>query len=226
MDNHLRIAQITDVHLGSTFDGDTFSSYMKDISKRNVDLLCVTGDFVDDETKRKDMVKACKALGEFKSTYGVYFVFGNHEVGYYPKYRDFDTADLIDELKLNNVTILEDQVIEIGDFYLIGRKDLSNPTRLSIDELIEGLDDKYKIVLNHQPNDYDSEKGKVDLVLSGHTHGGNVFPINFLINMLNDQTYGIKKLNNTNFIVSSGISCWALPFNNVTIQEYVIIDIN
>ena len=85
---------------------------------------------------------------------------------------------------------------------------------------------KYTILLDHQPNDYSNEKGKVDLVLSGHTHGGNLLPVNFLVYAKNDQTYGMEEIDNTIFIVSSGISCWGMPMNNVTIQEYVIVNIN
>lgn len=227
MNRSLRIAQITDVHLCATFGGDKFGEYMDEISGKNVDLLVLTGDFVDDETKRTDMVKACDALGRVKTTYGVYFAFGNHEAGYYEDYRDFKRSDLVDNLLRNNVIILEDEVAEFDDFYIIGRKDKSYKGRQSIDELVADLDkDKYKILLNHQPNDYDNEKGKVDLVLSGHTHGGNIIPVNFFVFFLNDQVYGMKEIDGTNFLVSSGISDWELPFNNVTIQEYVIITIN
>lgn len=86
--------------------------------------------------------------------------------------------------------------------------------------------DKYIIMLDHQPNDYANEKGMADLVLSGHTHGGNLFLINFIVMASNDQTYGIKTIDSTTFIVSSGISQWAIPYNTCIFNEYVLIDIN
>ena len=64
-----------------------------------------------------------------------------------------------------------------------------------------------------------------DLVLFGHTHGG-LFLINFIVMASNDQTYGIKTIDNTTFIVSSGISQWAIPYNTCIFNEYVLIDIN
>lgn len=223
----LVIGQITDSHLGSTFNGQGLKNYVLEMAKNNLDLLVITGDFVDDDTTKEDMIIACSAFSEIKTTYGVYYVFGNHDKGYF-KYRDFDTSDLVAELIKNNVKVLEDEVVEIGeDYYLIGRKDKSDKSRKKVDELVSNLDEnRYKIILDHQPNDYKNERGKADLVLSGHTHGGNIFPINFFVSAANDQTYGLKVLDNTTFIVSSGISDWALPFNNVTIQEYVIIRIN
>ena len=228
MNNSLKIAQITDVHLGNTFDGKGFTKYIEEISELNPDILVVTGDFVDDETKKEEMIIACEALGNAKTKYGVYFIHGNHDKGYYPKYRNYGKEDLNNELIKNNVNILEDEYVLINDeFYIIGRKDKSDKSRLSMDELMNGIDNsKYTILLDHQPNDYNNEKGKVDLVLSGHTHGGNLLPVNFLVYAKNDQTYGMEEIDNTTFIVSSGISCWGMPMNNVTIQEYVIVNIN
>lgn len=89
--------------------------------------------------------------------------------------------------------------------------------------------DKYTIVLDHQPNDYDAEAAaRVDLVLSGHTHGGQMIPMGQLMRWFHiggDNVYGFERLGNTNFIVTSGISDWALQFKTGTRSEYVIIDI-
>ncbi len=223
----LRIAQITDSHLGTTFSGEGLYNYILEIAKNDLDLFVITGDYVDDDTKKSDMVKACSAFSQIKTTYGVYFVFGNHDKGYY-NYRDFSTQDLVNELEKNGVIVLEDEYVEIGDdYYLIGRQDKTKKNRMKMEDLTKNLDNKrYRILLDHQPNDYDNEKGLVDMVLSGHTHGGNIIPINLFVKAANDQIYGIKEISGTTFIVSSGISAWAIPFNNCTIQEYVIININ
>jgi len=84
------------------------------------------------------------------------------------------------------------------------------------------------IVLNHQPNDYDNESEVgVDLVLSGHTHGGQFFPLGPLgvLFGFNDAYYGSEEIENTTFIVNSGIGDWAIQFKTGTISEYGIIDI-
>lgn len=224
-----RIVQITDSHIGATMSGETFYNYMLDINKTNPDIVVVTGDFVDDDTKLKDMVKACEGLGALKTNYGVFFVYGNHDRGYFD-YRDFDNDRLRKELRENNVTILEDIGVNlVGNLYLIGRQDAHITNRRSAEKLMEYMDqEKYVIVLDHQPNDYKNESAAgIDLVLSGHTHGGQVFPLQIIDKMIgtNNQIYGMKKIDNTTFIVSSGIGDWAVLFKTGTIAEYVVIDI-
>lgn len=230
----LKIALIADAHLGTTFNGDGFGKHIAKIQEQNPDLLVIAGDFVDDETHKKDMVKACEILKNFKSKYGVYLVFGNHDKGY-NRFRAFSSKELIDELKKNNVKVLFDEVISLNDdYYLIGRKDYSEihekiGTRLSMSELTENLDkNKYMIVLDHQPTDYKNQaEAEVDLVLSGHTHGGQLFPFNQVGKWIgaNDLVYGHEKRNKTDFIVTSGISDWAIKFKTGTKSEFVIINL-
>ena len=95
--------------------------------------------------------------------------------------------------------------------------------------LTEGLDkEKFIIVLDHQPSDYDAQAAAgVDLVLSGHTHGGQLIPITYVGEWIgvNCRTYGREKRENTEFIVSSGISDWAILFKTGCKSEYVVIDV-
>lgn len=227
--DNFRITQITDSHIGTTMDGNDFIKYMEKVNKTNPDIVVVTGDFVDDDTTYEDMIKGCRGLGKLKTKYGVYFVYGNHDKGYYD-YRDYTDEDIRKELTKNNVTILEDDNIEILDnIVLVGRQDAQVFDRKSMKELSSKIDkNKYIITLDHEPNDYNSEeKENIDLVLSGHTHGGQLFPIGQMSVMLgiNDSYYGIETRNKTKFIVSSGIGNWAIKFKTGTIAEYVVIDI-
>lgn len=238
----LRIAHMADCHIGATFDGKEFGTYLKEIQAEGPDLLVITGDFVDDSTSREDMFSACEALGEVTFPYGIFFVYGNHDKGYYN--RDaYTTQELETALEANGVTVLEDETLLIADtFYLIGRKDReagnrnsytpddeSTSPRLPIEDLTAPLDpDKYTIVLNHQPNDYTAEAAAgVDLVLSGHTHGGQLIPLAPIGVLMgaNDRAYGKEVRGSTTFIVTSGISNWELNFKTGTKSEYVIIDI-
>lgn len=227
--DRFRIAQISDSHIGATMDGKDFSNYMKLINRAKPDVVVITGDFVDDDTTYNDMVESCKALGNLKTRYGVYFVYGNHDKGY-SNYRGFDDNILRKELEKNNVKILEDSYVDIGEnIILVGRKDAQETNRLSAKDLTKDLDkNKYIIMLDHEPNDYKNEvSSSVDLVLSGHTHGGQLIPLGpiGLLLKANDSIYGIEKRNNTNFIVSSGLGDWAIKFKSGTKSEYVIIDI-
>lgn len=226
----LKIAAIADSHLGITLDGDKFSAEMERIQAENPDIVFVAGDFVDDDSCRADMEKSCEALGKLKTKYGVYLIFGNHDEGYYESLRDFTFDDLCVELHKNNVNILTDETVLIDDrFYIIGRNDRSVPNRLPMDTLMKGLDEsKYMIVLDHQPNDYDAEaETAADLVISGHTHGGHIYPAGYigLITKMNDRVYGTETRNDTDFVVTSGISGWGIPFKTGTISEYLILNV-
>ena len=253
----LRVGLIADSHLGTTFDGAGFAAHMKTLQAEKPDVVVVAGDFVDERSSRADMVAACKALGGLETPYGVYFVFGNHDKGNYSgghagqtpegirkagkrsglmPDRDFTAEDLVNELEANGVTVLQDETVLLDDrFYLIGRQDASEETenrggRASMQELTQGLDEQYySIVLDHQPHDYDGEAASgVDLVLSGHTHGGQLIPLVQLIDWFgfgDDNVYGLERRADTDFVVTSGISDWAISFKTGCRSEYVIVDI-
>ena len=231
----LRVVFFADSHIGTTFDGEKFAEHVKKMQTFSPDIVFVVGDFVDDDTTKRDMIAASKALSALETTYGVYFVFGNHDEGYHDAHkRGFTKADLIKELQKNNVSVLQDDIVFLDDaFAVIGRKDVSENhrrrTRLPMKELAKSIDkDYFSIVLDHQPNDYDNqEKAKVDLVLSGHTHGGQLFPLTKVGEWIgaNDKTYGLERRSETNFIVTSGISDWTLKFKTGAKSEFVIVDI-
>ena len=184
----------------------------------------ITGDFIDDGTSDEDIIKSCFALSLLKPKYGVYYVYGNHDRGYYSNKGQLLTEELIK----NNVNVLVDDIVNINDYiYLIGRNDSSHE-RKSIGELVDDIDESYYLIdLNHQPTDYDNEKDKVDLVLSGHSHGGQFFPLGYIGKLIkeNDEFYGLHKRGNTTFIVNSGMSNWELMFKTFTHSEYGVIEV-
>ena len=225
-----RIAQITDSHVGATMNGDDFYDYMLEINKTNPDIVVVTGDYIDDDTSLKDFKRSCEGLGALNTKYGVYFVFGNHDKGYF-RNRDYGEQEIREELEKNNVSILEDEGLDIPNtnIYLIGRQDRQVKSRQTALELMNNVDlNKYVIVLNHQPNDYKNEEdAQIDLVISGHTHGGQIFPLMIFDKLVgaNNQIYGMETRGNTTFIVSSGIGDWSVKFRTFTKAEYVVIDL-
>lgn len=232
----LRVVQIADSHLGTTFDADGLHDYVLKINDLHPDVVVITGDFVDDDTSREDMIKGCEALGDLRTKYGVYFTYGNHDKGYFSeKAKGWTNEELQENLEKNGVVVMQDDVQLIDDrFYIIGRQDKSEESRGEVRktpaELMEGLDpDLYKIVLDHQPLEYDEEAlAGADLVLSGHTHGGQFFPVNQMGVMTKqfDRSYGHEKRDHTDFIVTSGISDWRLLFKTGCQSEYVVADIH
>ena len=226
----IRAVLFADSHIGATWSSDGFAEHMEDINNEHPDIVLIAGDFVDDGTNKDDMIKACEALGKLDTKYGVYYCFGNHDKGYYGSQRGFSAQELGDNLEKNGVHILEDEYEMIDDrICIVGRADKSDEDRKPIDKLLEGVDDdKYIIVMDHQPGDYDAEsKSAADLVVSGHTHGGQLFPMTHfgLFMSVNDRTYGYERRNGTDFLVTSGISDWELKFKTGTKSEYVVIDI-
>ena len=223
--NAFRIVQLSDSHIGTTFNGEELLNYVKEINKLNPDIVAITGDLIDDSTKDEDIVSATKSLGKLNAKYGVYFVYGNHDKGYFSS----KLGILSDNLQENNVMILEDASTEINNIIVMGRRDAGNKDRIEATELTKELDkNKYIIMLDHQPTDYDNEvEAGADLVLSGHTHGGQLFPLGQFGLLLgaNDMLYGMKKIDNTAFVVNSGISDWAIKFKTGTKSEYVVIDV-
>lgn len=224
----LKAALFADSHIGSTFDGDGFAKHLSTIEAQSPDILFITGDFVDDWSNKKDLQKACQALGKTDFKYGVWLVYGNHDGGFFNS-RDFDAKELKRLLTESGVHVLEDECVLVDDrFYVAGRQDASYGDRKDMDQLLSDTDkDKYTIVLDHQPNDYDNEAGHADLVLSGHTHGGQIIPIQLtsVLTGLVDRAYGHENRKGTDFIVTSGISDWELIFKTGTKSEYVILNI-
>lgn len=234
---NLKVVQFADSHVGTTFHADGLARHMDRIQATNPDLVLITGDFVDDETSREDMLGACEALSRLHPTYGVYFCFGNHDSGYYSDaLRGWSKQELVEGLEANGVIILEDEVTLIDNrFYIIGRADYSKESegrggRKSMEDLMSGLLPEYfTIVMDHQPHDYDNQAAaKADLVLSGHTHGGQLFPVGIIgeLSGANCKTYGRELRDQTNFIVTSGIGDWAIKFRSGCIAEYVVLDIS
>ncbi|MBP5155748.1 MAG: metallophosphoesterase [Clostridia bacterium] len=228
---NVRIVQVTDSHIGQVFDSAGFAKYMEDINALSPDAVVIVGDFVDDDTSKEDMLGGCDALGKLQTRYGVYFAWGNHDRGYYSESRrGWSYSELRARLEANGVIILEDDTAVIADsICLIGRKDRSDGRRKTAAELMQTAGkDKYTVMLDHQPHDFAAEaETGVDLVLCGHTHGGQFIPILHVGEWIgeNDLRYGHEKRGDTDFIVSSGIGCWGFKFKTGCFSEYVIIDI-
>lgn len=234
----LRVLQFADAHIGTTFDSRGFERAVAKMQTYNPDVVVITGDLVDSNTSVSEFEKCIALLKNLKTRYGIYYAFGNHDRTIAYSVGNSETRDsymrrgeeeVIRLLTDNGITVLRDESVLVDDrFYIIGREDKSSP-RASIAQLTQNLDlSKYMIVLDHQPCDYDAEAASgADLVLSGHTHGGQMLPLGPLVGLLgsNDLVYGHIGRNGTDFIVTSGISDWELKFKTGCKSEFVVIDI-
>lgn len=226
----LRIVGFSDSHVGTTFHGDKFPEFVARMNAEQPDLVVIAGDFVDDDTSYADMAESCRALSQLETKYGVYYVFGNHDQGYNGTRRGYGKAELVQNLRDNHVIVLEDDIVPIaGNVVLCGRIDAGQHSRMSMAELAENISaDSFSVILDHQPNDYAAQAAAgAGLVISGHTHGGQFFPINRAGEWIgaNDMTYGTAQQGLTRFLISSGISNWAFKFKTGCISEYFVIDL-
>ena len=146
----------------------------------------------------------------------------------------FGPEEIKENLENNGITVLDDEVVCLDDVNIIGRKDASfwgeNP-RLSSEELYQKIpEDKksnYTILLDHQPLDLNENADVgVDLQLSGHTHGGQLFPMGIIQSLASDTLVsGSREIGDFTAITSSGIAGWRYPIKTGARSEYVVINV-
>lgn len=230
-----RVALIADVHFGVSLDEEELAEKCAEISAQKADVVILCGDIVDNSTTREGMYTVFRELGKIESTYGVFYVHGNHDRPMRMIGSAFTEAELVAAIEQSGITILQDEAAQITeDFVLVGREDRSAERseggRASIAELLSTVDHAdFVLTLDHQPNQY-AENGAAgtDLLLSGHTHGGQIFPIDILQELIpfNDAVYGYYEIDTDSAaIVTSGFAGWAFPIKTAAPAEYVIIDI-
>jgi predicted MPP superfamily phosphohydrolase len=125
------------------------------------------------------------------------------------------------------IQLLRDSVVTLPcGIQLIGRDDRHNRKRHSLQELMVNIDkSKPIILLDHQPFDLEkTEAAGIDLQFSGHTHHGQIWPINWVTDYIFEQSHGYRQWGNSHVYVSSGLSLWGPPFRIGTHSEMVIFN--
>lgn len=226
-----RIAQISDLHMGTTMDTEELRGYCETIRRQEPDIVFLTGDIFDEQTDKSMMEQAAAVLGSMDAAYGVYYVWGNHDPNLYVADPAYNRDQLRSVLINNRIRVLENEAVQITpQLAVIGRVDLSlDRNRKSVGELMAGLNpDSYRIVLDHRPVELEENaKAGVDLQLSGHTHAGQIWPTGQLAELLgiNEMNYGLKTIGDFHAIVSSGMAGWGYAVRTGGNSEYVIIDV-
>lgn len=225
----IRILLITDSHYGDILDKDSLDKVKNRLDEVKADIVVLGGDIVDEYTTKEEMEYIFKVFGNIENKDGIYYVSGNHDYQNYKLKPEYSNEELVKAISDNEITYLRDSYLSINDNVVIaGREDFSLG-RKEVSNTLSGVNNSnYIIMIDHQPLDYEKEKDLgVDLILSGHTHGGQVFPVEYLIKLFHtaDLSYGHKKIDGMDAIVSSGIAGWGYPIRTQKHSEYVVIDI-
>ncbi len=221
-----KVAFISDLHFETTLSEKQLKKVCDDISKQNPDIVILGGDIVDESTSKEGTKTAFSILGKIKAKYGVSYIFGNHDAQNYSKHKNYTQDELESLIKNCGIAVLKDESDLInGELCLIGRRDKSDKIRAEISSLIKD-NGKFILVADHQPTQFQQNiDAGVDLSLSGHTHGGQIFPAGIIGELFrfNDATYGETKIGNYEAIVSSGIAGWGFPIRTEHHSEYMIV---
>lgn len=205
------IVQISDLHIGGLIDRDFVKASVEKINALKPDIVCITGDLVD--TALDGIKETILELTHINSKHGIYYILGNHEYFH-------DPLKIIDFIQTTNINLLLNENIQIDALKvnIVGVTDhIGYRTNLllpDIQKAFKGTNTKYKtILLAHQPR-FIEELGtyRPELILSGHTHGGQVWPFEYLVRLQQPYIKGLHTLpNGSQIYVNSGIGFWGPP---------------
>ncbi|MGP8299563.1 metallophosphoesterase [Streptomyces inhibens] len=202
-----RIAVVSDIHLGPILGRAHTRRIVETINRTDPDLVAIVGDLVDGSVA--DLAPAAEPLRELRSRHGAYFVSGNHE--YYS-----GAAQWVDHVRELGIHPLENARTELPGFDLAGINDLAGATEHAgpdYDLALGGRDPARAVVLMaHQPvTIHDTVRHGVDLQLSGHTHGGQMWPFTYVAAATNPTVAGLERYGDTQLYVTRGAGAWGPP---------------
>ena len=239
----LKIVLTADLHLGYNIGSSQMEQMVEKINREEPDLVVIAGDIFDNEYEAlKDPEELIRILKGISSRYGVYACYGNHDID--EKILSGFTFDRSGDRKESDprmdafleeagIILLHDEGVLIDDsFYLFGRADAGKPgrgieKRLSPEEITEGLDpDKPLIVLDHEPSQLpELAAAGVDVDLGGHTHDGQVFPVDIVMEFLWENPCGYLRKGQMHSIVTSGAGLFGPNMRVGTKAEICVVDV-
>ena len=223
----LRIAVASDLHIGRLFGVKAIDRLQQLMIRSGADMLLMPGDIMDDNTDafneyhmEQNLAELCRSLPR-----GVYATLGNHDL--YGHERPISEA-----LQNAGIQLLNDEVLYIEHegqpVWLVGRFDNHKRQRVATTDLLTQVDTSQPVILlDHRPSDIDNHSQlPIDLQVSGHTHNGQVFPANFIVNAINRLGYGYEQIGKGHFVVSSGYGFWGIPFRLGSRSEIWLITLS
>ena len=225
----LRVAVLSDLHLGDANGPREVERIVQTVNGMQADLVCLVGDTVD--THLPAHAAQCAALlRNLKSRYGVYACLGNHDVD---ALTSGTNAQVLAFLQQANIQVLQDEAVLIDDaFYLVGRLDedpigVGETNRKSPQELTAALDpSKPILMMDHRPKEYEAAAAAgVDVDMSGHSHGGQLFPVTLLTDAMYALNWGYRQMGSLHAVTTCGVGFWGPPMRIGTDCEIVQMEI-
>jgi uncharacterized protein len=218
----LNLVLVSDIHLGTLTPKKHIQKRINLINSLRPDIILLAGDILDEDLTPVIRLDLGNALKELRAPMGVYGITGNHEyIG--------GVEPAVNYLENHGITILRDSVIKINNsFYLAGREDrdinrFSGDTRLPVEELIKDTPRDLPIILmDHQPYELGkSAAAGASLQVSGHTHHGQIWPLNYITRAVYEISRGYGNVNGMHVYVSNGLGTWGPPVRIGTRPEIV-----
>ena len=218
----LNIVMFSDLHLSPINDEAFQNKIVGKVNSLNPDIILLPGDIVDDKAEILKRNGIGPGLRKLESKYGVFSCTGNHEF-------INGVGGTVNFAKVFGITVLRDEFIKIENlFYVIGREDVSKGNftkekRKQLKDIVSEINSSLPLILlDHTPVRLnEAVENGIDLQLSGHTHNGQMFPLNFITNLIYNVSWGYLKKGNTQFYVSSGVGSWGPPVKLASDAEIV-----
>lgn len=216
----LRVVLASDFHLGSQTRRWFVEKCVDRINSLAPDVVLLPGDILEGDRHDLDLEPFQRQFRRLEATYGVFASPGNHEFhGRWQESGFFQNA---------GITMLKDERVTIGRaFVLAGRSDGRRKKRKSLKELLDGVPDSLPVFLmDHRPRRFEEvSRYRVDVQVSGHTHNGQLFPLNLIFALMHDLNWGHKKIADTHFFVTCGIQLWGPPVRTAGVSELMVINV-
>lgn len=215
---NLKIALASDLHLKELTDRGFMDRFVTRVNSLNADILLMPGDILEGDRQYEQLKEFERQFRRIRTRYGVYASPGNHD--------RYAMRNKLDFFENSHITLLQDTVAVIdGAFTLVARNDGRSQSRKTIDELMRSATDTLpSIVLDHRPTDIlPISATRADLLVCGHSHHGQLFPLNLIAEQLYELSWGYKKFQNTHVFVTSGVQLWGPPVRTAGDSEIMVI---
>lgn len=216
----LTIAYVADTHIGSAVTRSGVSRLVEQILSLKADMIVLGGDIFDGNTTDSLRAYTGEELKKLKAREGVYYIEGNQELRL--------EEDFTGYFKKAGILVLQDQTVRLTNgIQIVGLRDSADKKKIPPEQLFGGLDtEKPILVFSHRPKDFEQlTSAGADLVLCGHTHGGQ-YPLGFLaVLAANDMNYGMKKYGAMTAVTTSGAGGDGIPSKLTAPSEIVKITV-